>query len=129
MPCPVFAAFGEADQLRLDVEAFYFVADRIIDLSQHRDALPGISPVEAPGVQRVRNNLVAHAHKKSGNLAMTFSVNSDSGTRLRDARRTQDLAGYQDPGIHRNATEFREQVRRSLEAALREPPLQEKPRP
>jgi hypothetical protein len=111
--------FDDADRLRLAVETFYFVAHRMMDLSEHRDALPRLAPIEASGVRRVRNNLIAHAHLKSGSLASNFSVASaPGGTRLRTARRAGDPSGYQDEGIHHNAQEFREAVHTHLMKAL-----------
>jgi hypothetical protein len=118
-------AFGDSDRLRLNVETFYFVAHRMMVLSEQRKALPRLAAIEAVGVRRVRNSLIEHAHEKDGNPAQTFSVSNASGTRLRPAARAEDPQGYQDQGIHHNAGEFRGAVRACLEAALREAPREE----
>jgi hypothetical protein len=116
-------AFDDSNCLRLSVETLYFIAHRIVVLSeQQRKILPRLGAIKALGVKRVRNSLIEHAHKKGGNLALTFSVSTASGTRLRSAARAEDPNGYQDQGIHHNAGEFRQKVRARLEAALREPP-------
>lgn len=119
LPADTSTSFQPQEELRLLGESFYYSAQRILTiLDQCQSLLPGLKPIRAHGVRRVRNNLIDHPNKKGGHPCYTFSVSNAAGLRLRTVSRPDDPDAYLDEGIHANAREFIEQLERALEAKL-----------
>lgn len=99
------------EQLRLQVECFYYVAQRLLNiLDQCQKQLPGLRRIAAKGTRRVRNNLIEHANKDGGRPSYSFSISRQAGIRLRSAAFTDEPDVYVDQGIHFNVTELRDQL-------------------
>jgi hypothetical protein len=111
--------FGGPDRLQLYAEAFYYIAHRILALiRQSPSGLPGLQSFNAEGIRRVRNNLLEHAHQQGGAVVPSFSVSSAAGVRLRPVVLEDEEDRYIDAGLPANAQEFRENLNRSLTAAV-----------
>ena len=104
-------------------ESFYYSAHRIlVILDQSQVSLPGLKPINAEEIRRVRNNLVEHANKKGGHPVYTFSVSNADGLRLRTVSRPSDPEAYLDEGIHTNARRFLRELQAVIEAAMETKP-------
>lgn len=101
------APFTIQEELRVLAESFYHCAHRLlVILDQCARVLPGLRPISASGVRRVRNNLIEHANKKGGRPSYTFSVSNAAGIRLRSAARIDEPETYLDEGLRANAKEL-----------------------
>ena len=101
------AEFSVEDQLRVLVESFYYISHRLVTiLDQCQAQLPGLKPVKAAAIRRVRNNLIEHANKSGGRFAYWFSISNASGVRLRSAAPSDAGDTFLDEGIHRNAKDL-----------------------
>jgi hypothetical protein len=99
--------FTLPEQLSVFAEAFYETAFRVLTiLDQCGSALPGLAPIKATGVRRVRNNLFVHANKPFGTTIYTFSVSNTAGVRLRPASKVDEPTPYMDEGLRVNAAEL-----------------------
>ena len=106
------------DDLRCDVEYFYYSAHRIQDIiSESKEDLPGLIRFTAKGVTLVRNNLVEHPARKDGVIVFSHSV-GPSGPKLRSIRWSLDEPGTQDQGLWKNAAEFENLLNEALEAGI-----------
>lgn len=106
------------DDLRCDVEYFYYCAHRIQDIiSDSKNDLPGLIRFKAKGVTMVRNNLVEHPARKNGVIVYSYIVGL-SGPKLRPLRWSLDEPGAKDPGLWVNAAEFEKLLNESLEAGI-----------
>jgi hypothetical protein len=118
-PGPVpdgFATLSTQERLLLNTEAFYYFAHRVkVIIEQCRTHLPGITPLRARAVTRVRNNLLEHANKKSGTTVFSYSVSKAAGIRLRPVSRTGETRTYVDQGIVRNAKELAAELQKTFE--------------
>lgn len=111
--------FSAEDQLRLQVEAFYYAAHRLVAiLDQCKDSLPGLASIRAKPVRRVRNNLIEHANKPGGRAAYSFSISNAAGVRLRSAAPAGGPDTFLDEGVHKNAEELNEELDTMLQNAV-----------
>lgn len=109
--------FQPQEELRLFGESFYHCAHRIlVILDQCQYLLPGLKPIEARGIRRVRNNLIEHANKQGGHAYYSFSVSNAAGLRLRTISRAEDPDAHLDEGIHANARELVAQLEKVFES-------------
>ena len=111
--------FTSQEQLRILAEAFYYTAHRLLSILDECGAyLPGLKPVQAVSIRRIRNNLIEHANRKGGRPSYTFSVSNASGIRLRSAARAGEPDVYMDEGLRGNALELAGQLQSMLVAAV-----------
>ena len=111
--------FTRADELRIDLEAFYYNACRVRDLFRESpQGLPGLQRFEAAGVRDVRNHLVEHPTRSKGVKVMAVAVGGPAGPLLKPVRWSHDPAGTVDQGLHANAREFTAALQSTLSAAL-----------
>lgn len=102
-------------ELRILVEAFYHSAWRLITLLDHKDQpVLGITKLKekCPGIQEVRNQLLAHPEGKHSRVFMqSFSYGGESGPKLKNVREDLELADHTrhawvDRGLYANAAEL-----------------------
>ena len=110
VPAGADAEFSEPERIRLLGESVYYAAHRILKIiDKCQSALPGLQPLAAVGVRRVRNNLIEHANQTAGNPAATFTVSRAAGLSLRRVSHLEHERPVLDQGIHTNLKEFVEQ--------------------
>jgi hypothetical protein len=110
---------GQFDELRTLLEAFYYSANRIVDvLNDGRADLPGMPKFVAAGVRDVRNHLIEHPNRKSGVLVFSVRAGGPVGPQLKPLRWSLDPPGTEDRGFHANFAEFSDALKRALERAL-----------
>jgi hypothetical protein len=110
---------GDADRLRVYVEAFYYSAHRVRDiLRDHKADLPGLLGFEAEGVRNVRNHLVEHTSRGNGVLVPSIACGGPVGPQLRLLRWSLDPPGTQDRGLPANVAEFLSGLQRTIQRAI-----------
>jgi hypothetical protein len=120
IPDELSTEFSAEDQLRLQVESFYYVAHRlVVILDQCKDSLPGLASISAEPVRRIRNNLIEHANKQGGREAYSFSISNAAGLRLRSAAPAGDPDTFVDEGIHKNAQDLSDELGSIIRSAIK----------
>lgn len=111
---------GVEEHLQLVTESFYYLAGRLLTiLQQCRNSLPHVPDVVAGGVLRVRNNLIEHANKKSGETVVSFALTRSTGPCLRALSEIPLTPHtHRDRGFTANVTELRTSLDRAFQAAL-----------
>lgn len=103
-------------EMEFFVESFYYMADRIRKVLNHKtkNTFPGLKNFEAPGVCKVRNQLLAHPEDFEKISVPSIDCGGSEGPRLKIAK--SDVGSeIIDPGFWVNAREFKD----NLEILLR----------
>ena len=100
------------EEIELLTEAFYYLAFRARSVLQ---ALPGLDSFDPVGIRIVRNKLIEHPEGKDSRvLDQSFVFGADRGPVLRGMRFEHESPVWPDPGLYRNAEEFREKLQALL---------------
>lgn len=108
-------------EMQLMTEAFYYFAGRIRTILQNkRGLLPGLQSFECGGVRDVRNKLLEHAEgKDSGISIQSFGFGAARGPVIKALRYAGQEDLFRDRGLFENAREFRLNLERSMQQALK----------
>ncbi|MEA2633837.1 MAG: hypothetical protein QOH92_604 [Chloroflexota bacterium] len=108
MPSDPARAAAVVEEIELLTEAFYYLAFRARSVLQ---ALPGLESFDPIGVRNVRNKLIEHPEGQDFRvLDQSFVFGADHGPVFRGMRFEHESPAWPDPGLYRNAKEFREKL-------------------
>lgn len=123
----IYNAFAKRDEhlrfvMRLLTESFYYFAFRIRQIVRndlHR--FPGLRGFDCVGVRDVRNHLIEHPEGANSRVFnRTWAWSLESGMQLKPARHQWEKSVFHDKGFRLNASEFAEQLSKSLKRAAQE---------
>ena len=110
-------------EMELLSESFYYLAGRARTIIKHKDKpLPGLTRFECAGVRNTRNKLLEHPESSdSGVHTLSFGWGTPRGPIIKAIRLSSQTDIFPDNGLYENAVEFRDNLERAIQTALRGP--------
>jgi len=106
----------EEQRLRLDAEAYYYHAHRLLSCLQR---LPGLETVKCREIEIVRNQLLEHPEKKDSQVLLpTFAYTREAGPVIKGTRSTSQAAIHPDSGFIPNSRVLAETLIIALSTAI-----------
>ena len=107
-------------EMKLLTESFYYIAGRARAIARHREEpLPGLRTFEAEGVRNVRNHLIEHPEGSPSRVfLLSWAWGGPQGPVIKAIRHVGQQDVFPDPGLYRNAAQFRDRLEALLRATL-----------